>query len=150
MGPASKNIALYVTTCVSPHDGHMTSIGRLLVVISTGFPQRRHAIDIGADAGAWTGPGPGGGRAPRSKEAPATGAPPQPEDRDEQQEEQEAEDDRVDRDPADLGGEAGARGPDVDRLVLEGPRARLRRDDQEGSPPHAFRDLPVHDQLQHR
>src|SRR5439155_17281350 len=63
MGPASKNIALYVTTCVSPHDGHITSIGRLLVVISTGFPQRRHAIDIGADAGAWTGPGPGGGRA---------------------------------------------------------------------------------------
>src|SRR5205809_7856250 len=63
MGPASKNLALYVATWVSPHDGHMTSIGRLLVVISIGFPQRGHAIDIGAEAGAWTGPAPGGGRA---------------------------------------------------------------------------------------
>src|SRR5207247_9688324 len=62
-GRRVRTLPLYVTTWVSPHDGHMTSIGRLLVVISIGFPQRGHAIDIGADAGACTGPAPGGGRA---------------------------------------------------------------------------------------
>src|SRR5207244_10690869 len=115
------------------------------------LPGRRDGDRRGGGRGGLARAGPRRGpRGPGSKEAPATGAPPQPEDRDEQQEEQEAEDDRVDRDPADLGGEAGARGPDVDRLVLEGPGARLRRDDQEVSRPEALRDLRVDVRLPHR
>ncbi|HYS71508.1 MAG TPA: hypothetical protein VEM95_03705 [Thermoplasmata archaeon] len=37
-----------------PHLGHMTSIGRLLVVISIGEPQLRQVTVIGDVAGAWT------------------------------------------------------------------------------------------------
>src|SRR5207249_9603191 len=42
----------YETTSVFPHLGHMTSIGRLLVVISIGEPQLRQVTVIGDVAGA--------------------------------------------------------------------------------------------------
>src|SRR5206468_7456581 len=45
----------YDTTSVFPHFGHMTSIGRLLVVISIGEPQLRHVTVIGDVGGACTG-----------------------------------------------------------------------------------------------
>src|SRR5256886_7206328 len=55
----------HVTTCVSPHEGHMTSIGRRLVVRSIGFPHRRQLTDIGVAAGACVAPSGGGGGGPR-------------------------------------------------------------------------------------
>src|SRR5207249_1754668 len=51
----------HVTTCVSPHDGHMTSIGRRLVDRSIGFPHRRQVIDMGDVGDVGTGPSAGGG-----------------------------------------------------------------------------------------
>src|SRR3989454_7077234 len=55
----------HVTTCVSPHEGHMTSIGRRLVVRSIGFPHRRQLTDIGVAVGACVAPSGGGGGVPR-------------------------------------------------------------------------------------
>src|SRR5438093_11769381 len=61
-GLAPMNVAnVQVTTCVSPHDGHMTSIGRRLVDRSIGFPQRRQVIDMGEVGDVGTGPSAGGG-----------------------------------------------------------------------------------------
>src|SRR2546428_1633601 len=60
-----KIVTRHVTTCVSPHDGHMTSIGRRLVVRSIGFPHRRQLTDIGVAAGACVRPSGGGGGVPR-------------------------------------------------------------------------------------
>src|SRR5437867_7269298 len=61
-GLAPINVATaHVTTCVSPHDGHMTSIGRRLVDRSIGLPQRRQVIDIGEVGVDGTGPSGGGG-----------------------------------------------------------------------------------------
>src|SRR2546427_1311362 len=54
----------HVTTWVSPHEGHMTSIGRRLVDRSIGLPQRRQVIDMGDVGGVWTGPSGGGGGTP--------------------------------------------------------------------------------------
>src|SRR2546427_10494578 len=68
-GPGTRSTvyegyAGYVTTWVSPHEGHMTSIGRRLVDRSIGLPQRRQVIDMGDVGGGWTGPSGGGGGAP--------------------------------------------------------------------------------------
>src|SRR3989442_8954487 len=68
-GPGTRSTvyegyAGYVTTWVSPHEGHMTSIGRRLVDRSIGLPQRRQVIDMGDVGGVWTGPSGGGGGAP--------------------------------------------------------------------------------------
>src|SRR3989442_4623386 len=70
-GPGTRSTvyegyAGYVTTWVSPHEGHMTSIGRRLVDRSIGLPQRRQVIDMGDVGGVWTGPSGGGGGAPFS------------------------------------------------------------------------------------
>src|SRR5207245_9916174 len=53
--------AAQVTTWVSPHEGHMTSMGRRLVDRSIGLPQRRQVIDIGEVGAERTGPSGGGG-----------------------------------------------------------------------------------------
>src|SRR2546427_11515327 len=68
-GPGTRSTvyegyAGYVTTWVSPHEGHMTSIGRRLVDRSIGLPQRRQVIDMGDVGGVWTGPSGGGGGTP--------------------------------------------------------------------------------------
>src|SRR5438552_17154715 len=61
-GLAPINVATaHVTTCVSPHDGHMTSLRRRLVDRSIGFPHRRQGIDMGEVADVGTGPSAGGG-----------------------------------------------------------------------------------------
>src|SRR2546425_3882382 len=65
-GPGTRSTvyegyAGYVTTWVSPHEGHMTSIGRRLVDRSIGLPQRRQVIDIGEVGAERTGPSGGGG-----------------------------------------------------------------------------------------
>src|SRR3989442_15081222 len=80
-GPGTRSTvyegyAGYVTTWVSPHEGHMTSIGRRLVDRSIGLPQRRQVIDMGDVGGVWTGPSGGGGGAPFAP--PRAGAPPPP------------------------------------------------------------------------
>src|SRR2546426_10607357 len=67
-GPGTRSTvyegyAGHVTTWVSPHDGHMTSIGRRLVDRSIGLPQRRQVIDIGEVGAERTGPSGGGGGA---------------------------------------------------------------------------------------
>src|SRR2546425_9450886 len=79
-GPGTRSTvyegyAGYVTTWVSPHEGHMTSIGRRLVDRSIGLPQRRQVIDMGDAGGVWTGPSGGGGGAPL---APLRAGPPPP------------------------------------------------------------------------
>src|SRR2546422_11008300 len=61
---AYERCAAHVTTWVSPHEGHMTSIGRRLVDRSIGLPQRRQVIDMGDVGGVWTGPSGGGGGGP--------------------------------------------------------------------------------------
>src|SRR2546426_11760676 len=61
---AYERCAAHVTTWVSPHEGHMTSIGRRLVDRSIGLPHRRQVIDMGDVGGVWTGPSGGGGGAP--------------------------------------------------------------------------------------
>src|SRR2546427_12160728 len=61
---AYERCAAHVTTWVSPHEGHMTSIGRRLVDRSIGLPHRRQVIDMGDVGGGWTGPSGGGGGAP--------------------------------------------------------------------------------------
>src|SRR2546426_11216277 len=68
-GPGTRSTvyegyAGYVTIWVSPHEGHMTSIGRRLVDRSIGLPQRRQVIDMGDVGGGWTGPSGGGGGTP--------------------------------------------------------------------------------------
>src|SRR2546427_11187464 len=78
-GPGTRSTvyegyAGYVTTWVSPHEGHMTSIGRRLVDRSIGLPQRRQVIDMGDVGGVWTGPSRGGGGDP----FPPLGARPPP------------------------------------------------------------------------
>src|SRR2546428_14045397 len=80
-GPGTRSTvyegyAGYVTTWVSPHEGHMTSIGRRLVDRSIGLPQRRQGIDMGEVGGGWTGPSGGGGGGPLGPLRPA--APPTP------------------------------------------------------------------------
>src|SRR5256712_11041322 len=60
---AYERCAAHVTTWVSPHEGHMTSIGRRLVDRSIGLPQRRQVIDIGEVGAEGTGPSGGGGGA---------------------------------------------------------------------------------------
>src|SRR2546422_5671639 len=79
-GPGTRSTvyegyAGHVTTWVSPHEGHMTSIGRRLVDRSIGLPQRRQVIDMGDVGGVWTRPSGGGGGAPfaplGAKPAPA-------------------------------------------------------------------------------
>src|SRR2546427_8162763 len=60
---AYERCAGHVTTWVSPHEGHMTSIGRRLVDRSIGLPQRRQVIDIGEVGAERTGPSGGGGGA---------------------------------------------------------------------------------------
>src|SRR2546426_12093952 len=74
-GPGTRSTvyegyAGYVTTWVSPHEGHMTSIGRRLVDRSIGLPQRRQVIDMGDVGGVWTGPSGGGGGTPLSPLGP--------------------------------------------------------------------------------
>src|SRR2546428_14049722 len=71
---AYERCAAHVTTWVSPHEGHMTSIGRRLVDRSIGLPQRRQVIDMGDVGGGWPGPSRGGGGAPPPP--PGRGAPP--------------------------------------------------------------------------
>src|SRR5256712_5137022 len=61
---AYERCAAHVTTGVSPHEGHMTSIGRRLVDRSIGLPHRRQVIDMGDVGGVWTGPSGGGGGPP--------------------------------------------------------------------------------------
>src|SRR2546427_12286424 len=78
-GPGTRSTvyegyAGYVTTWVSPHEGHMTSIGRRLVDRSIGLPQRRQVIDMGDAGGGWTGPSGGGGGTPLAP--PRAGPPP--------------------------------------------------------------------------
>src|SRR2546428_13089235 len=68
-GPGTRSTvyegyAGYVTTWVSQHEGHMTSIGRRLVDRSIGLPQRRQVIDMGDVGGVLTGPSGGGGGRP--------------------------------------------------------------------------------------
>src|SRR2546425_2684270 len=80
-GPGTRSTvyegyAGHVTTWVSPHEGHMTSIGRRLVDRSIGLPQRRQVIDMGDVGGGWTGPSGGGGGAPFAP--PRARAPPNP------------------------------------------------------------------------
>src|SRR5207249_12108820 len=58
---AYERCAAQVTTWVSPHEGHMTSIGRRLVDRSIGLPQRRQVIDVGEVGAERTGPSGGGG-----------------------------------------------------------------------------------------
>src|SRR3972149_3159467 len=73
----------YVTSCVSPHDGHMTSMGRLLVVRSIVLAQFLHATDMGEVGGPRSGPAGGGGRAGFSTVGlgPMPPAAPRPRDR---------------------------------------------------------------------
>src|SRR5256712_4738384 len=73
---AYERCAAHVTTWVSPHEGHMTSIGRRLVDRSIGLPHRRQVIDMGDVGGVWTGPSRGGGGAPFRAHRPPPPPPP--------------------------------------------------------------------------
>src|SRR2546426_2292982 len=75
---AYERCAAHVTTWVSPHEGHMTSIGRRLVDRSIGLPHRRQVIDMGDVGGVWTGPSGGGGGAPFPPHGPRAPPPPPP------------------------------------------------------------------------
>src|SRR3989442_4776242 len=82
-GPGTRSTvyegyAGHVTTWVSPHEGHMTSIGRRLVDRSIGLPQRRQVIDIAEVGADWTGPSSGGGGDRRLPPVRPQAAPPLP------------------------------------------------------------------------